>query len=394
MSTPIRTPLRISYTAYQKHKDRNDDTWYCRVRERGQSAMDVNLHTKVKAQAEAYVMLRKSELQLFNAKVLTGEATDEDMAKLIRKNSPAIAQKTPSGSVVTLKVCLDAWEAQLRRTGHREATISTYMRALKVIAPDGAMLSDMTEDNLRRWLAKFDHLKSASRKNYSVALREFTKFCCRQYRIDRDLVDSFNFVKVEQVEKPYWTMNQIYHIIEAVECRDKVRQQVMKAYLWTLATTGCRQGEGYELRWSDLSDDNVLTFRAETTKTNRTRRVPLDWRIARMLRRLPHEGERIFHGIPDSQAGRFSILRKAVVKSGMPMGGLHTLRHAASVQIYSKTSDVKAAAQILGHSEETAMKTYIAARQAEQLRDTVDKVYSDEHMLPSPIQELAELDLL
>lgn len=393
MSTPSRTPLKISYSAYQKHKDRGDATWFCRVRERGVSPVDVNLHTKSKAQADAYVMLRKSELQLYNAKVLTGEATEDDLRKLVRRNSPAIAQKGTSETVLTLRVCLDAWEAELRRTGKRETTVSAYMRALKVIAPKDGLLADMTEDNMRKWLAAFDGLKANTRKFYSVALREFTKFCCRQYKLDRDLVDSFNFVKVEQVEKPYWTLIQIYHIIEAVECRDKVREKVMKAYLWTLATTGARQGEAYALRWSDLSDDNVLTFRAETTKTNKTRRVPLDWRIARLLRRLPKEGELIFQCLPNSQAGRFSILRKAIKKSGMPMGGLHTMRHSASMQIYRKTEDIKAAAQILGHSEAVAIQTYQASRQADQLREAVDKTFEGENMLPSPIDELVEAGL-
>lgn len=393
MSTPLRSPLKIGYSAYQKHKDRGDLTWYVRVRERGQSMFDVNLHTKSKAQAEAYVMLRKQELQLFNAKVLAGEATEDDMRKLVRKNSPVIAQKGPSEAVLTLRVCVDAWDAELRRTGKRERTISAYVRALSVILPKDAMLHDVTEDNLRLWLSKHDHLKANTRKFYSVALREFVKFCCRQYKLDRDLVDSFTFIKVDHVEKPYWTLTQIYHIINAVEMRDKVKEQVMKAYLWTLATTGCRQGEGYELLWTDLSDNNVLTFRAETTKTNKTRRVPLDWRIARLLRRLPHEGPRIFQCIAPSQAGRFAILRKAVEKAGMPMGGLHTLRHSASMLIYSKTEDIKVAAELLGHSEITSLKTYQATRQAEQLREAVDKTYADEHMMPSPIEELVDAGL-
>lgn len=397
MSTPSRTPLKISYAAYQKHKDRNDDTWFCRVRERGVSALDINLHTKVKAQADAYVMLRRSELQLYNAKVLTGEATEEDLRKLVRRNSPVIAQKGTSEAVLALRVCLDAWEAELRRCGRREKTVAAYMRALKVIAPSGALLVDMTEDNMRKWLAAFDHLKANTRKFYSVALREFTKFCCKEYKLDRNLVDSFNFVKVQHVDRPHWTMQQMAHVINSVECRDKVQEKVYKAYYWVMATCGSRQGETYELLWSDLKfSDPVsacLTFRAENTKNNQTRIVPLDWRISRLLSRLPHEGPRMFQCLPRSQAARYRVLTKAVEKSGEPKGNLHTFRHSVSYVLYKSSEDIKATAQLLGHSPQTSLFYYQASRQEEQLREVVDKAYEGETMMPSPIDELIDADL-
>lgn len=395
MSTPIRTPLRISYSPFQKHKNRGDLTWFCRVREAGVSPMDVNLHTSSKAQAEAYAMLRKQELALFNAKVLTGEATEDDLSKLVRKNNPSlIAQKGASKAVSLLGVCLDGWERELRRVGRREKTVAAYTRALRVIIPKECTTADMTVDQQRLWLSKFDDHKSATRRFYSVTLREFSKYCAKYYGTSREPVDDYVHVKVEQTERPWLTMQQIYHLIEAVECKDQVRQKVAKAYYWLLATTGARQGEAYELRWGDLSDDNVLTFRAEVTKNNRTRRVPLDWRIARLIRRLPVEGSRIFAAMPRSQAGRFKILSRAAEKVGLSGIGLHTLRHSASMAYYSKTTDLKATAELLGHQEATALKYYQASRQADQLRETVDKTFEDEHMLPSPIQELAELDLL
>ena len=74
--------------------------------------MDVNLHTKVKAQAEAFIMLRKHEVELYNAQILAGEPADP--SKLLRRGCPAQAVSSPSKPVSTLRVCLDQWEADLR----------------------------------------------------------------------------------------------------------------------------------------------------------------------------------------------------------------------------------------------------------------------------------------
>ena len=390
----MRNTLKISYSCYVKNPKRPSAHYYGRVREAGK-VVDIDLKTKVKAVAEAWVALRRSEVERYNQYVLVGEEPPKELEeKLVRTTRPVIAQKGASKAVSLLGVCLDGWEKELRRVGRREKTVAAYTRALRVIIPKECTTADMTVDQQRLWLSKYDDHKSATRRFYSVTLREFSKYCAKYYGTSREPVDDYVHVKVEQAERPWLTMQQIYHLIEAVECKDKVRQQVAKAYYWLLATTGARQGEAYELRWGDLSDDNVLTFRAETTKSGKTRRVPLDWRIARLIRRLPVEGSRIFAAMPRSQAGRFKILARAAEKVGLSGIGLHTLRHSASMLIYSKTTDIKAAAELLGHGEATALRWYQASRQADQLRETVDKTFEDEHMLPSPIQELAELDLL
>lgn len=389
----MRNTLKISYSCYIKNPKRPSAHYYGRIREAGK-VVDIDLKTKVRAVAEAWVALRRSEVERYNQYVLVGEDPPKDLEeKLLRTTMPAIAQKGASEPVSLQMVCLPGWEAELRRVGRREKTVAAYTRALRVILPNESTTADMTVDKQRMWLGKFDARKSATRRFYSVALREFSKYCAKYYGTSREPVDDFVHVKVEHIEKTWLTMTQIYHLIDAVECKDKVRQKVAKAYYWLLATTGCRQGEGYELRWSDLSDDNVITFRGETTKSGKTRRVPLDWRIARLIRHLPVEGSRIFACLPRSQSGRFAILARAADKAGLPHIGLHTLRHSASMNYYSKTTDLKATSDLLGHEETTALRYYQASRQADQLREAVDMALGDEHMMPTPIDELIDAGL-
>lgn len=382
--------LKISYTIWAKH----GQNLYCRVRQAGQKPLDINLHTTDMAKAEAFAKLRRAELELYNSYLLAGEEVPPDVAaKLLRRGSPAIAQKGPSKAMTTLRVCLDGFELDLRRRGQRERTIATYCKSVRQTVPLDLTVADFTRANVRTWLAKHDRLKTATRKSYSVATREFCKYLINDHGLDQSVLNDWPMVKVQQEEKGWWKLQEMYHIIEAIECRDKVMEQQMKAYCWVMATCGSRQGETYELRWSDFHD-GVLTFRAETTKSNHTRRVPLDMRVAEMLLRLPRHGQRIFDALPDSQAGRYAILARAVKRCNAPHGGLHTFRHSASMILYSKCSDIKAVSQMLGHSPETALKYYQASRQSDELRSTVESAFGDENMIPSAMDELIRAGLI
>lgn len=392
----MRNTLKISYTCYMKNPKRPSAHYYGRVRESGQPVLDIDLQTKVKAVAESWVALRRDEVKRYNQYVICGERVPTDLERaIVRRNSPSlIAQKATSAVVKLQTTALDEWERELRRLGRRERTIAAYSRAVRNVVPKDSVMTDINQDNIRIWLARHDHLKSATRKHYSVATREFVRFCIKRYGIDRDLLDCFDYVKVESEERPYWTMTQMYHIIEAVETRDKVAEKIYKAYFWVMATVGSRQGETASLRWDDFRD-GCLTFRAETTKSGETRRVPLDWRIVDMLNKLPREGQLIFSCVGKaSQATRYHVLQRAIDKSGMPKGNLHTFRHSVSMLMYKATNDIKATAQLLGHAEMTALKYYQASRQADELRAMVDKVYEAENMIPNAMDELIKAGLV
>ena len=383
-------PLKISYTYYAKYKDH----LYCRVRQAGVKTFDVNLHTNDKAQAENFIRLRRAELDLYNRYVLAGEPVPEEVErKILRRGSPAIAQKGASEAVSLLTTAMDGWEQDLRLRGKREATISTYEKQVRLTIPEGATVADFTIDNVQAWLTKFASHKTSTKKAYSVSLREFGKFLVRHHGVAPAVLDNWPMTKVLQEERGYWTMQEMRAIIEAIECKDKQCEEAMKAYCWVMATTGSRQGETGLLRWSDFRD-GALTYRAETTKNNVTRRVPLEMRVCEMLLRLPRRGTLIFEAIPPSQAGRYAILARAVRKAKMPHGGLHTFRHSASMLLYSKCKDIKAAAQLLGHSESVALKYYQASRQSDELRKVVDKAFSDENMIPSTLDLMIDEGLI
>lgn len=390
MSTTSSTTLKIGYSVWQKHKKRGDQTWYCRVRERGVPPLDVCLHTTSKAQADAFLLLRKNELMLYNSKVLAGEVADP--SNLLRRSTARIVQKGPVQPIL-IREALDAWEQHLRRTGRRETTISTYMRALRNCLDQSEPISAVTDRFLSETLRKKDGCKSATRKMYSVSLREWTKFLCKEYGLSRDLVDSFEFVKVETEEKGYWSMNEIRRMADCIKCKDEVTTNMYKAWVWLMAVCGCRQGEASKIEWSDIQGRN-LTLKAQNTKSGKTRTVPMPISISELIHRLPRINKYVFPYLAKTQSGRYSVIARAVTKAGIPHGGLHTLRHSASMFLYSKIQDIKVVAQILGHSESTALKYYQKTREAENVVDAVDEAYSYNQDIPSTMDWMIENDLI
>lgn len=382
--------LKISYSVWKKH----GNNLYCRVRQAGVKPLDVNLHTTEQSVAEAFVRLRRKELEIYNSYILSGEDVPADIsAKLLRRGGPAIAQKGTSGPVSLLTTAMDEWEQELRLRGKRPATIATYQKQVRLVIPEGSTTADFTARNVQAWLTKFADRKTATKKAYSVSLREFAKHLVRQHGIDSAILDSWQYTKVQQEERGYWSMQDIANIISHVRCKDKLAEQSYIAYFWFLGTTGARQGEAGAIEWRDIKD-GAVTIRAENNKSNKSRTLPLDPRILDMLNRLPHDGKLVFSHIAGGQAGRYAVLAKAIRRAGAPAGGLHTFRHSVSMMMYKATSDIKATAQYLCHSEGTALKYYQSSRQSDELRSVVDKTFGSQILLPDSMDELIKAGLV
>ena len=385
-------PVRISVCVYCKNPKLPNPSYYARVRRDGKT-YDIHLHTKDRSVAEAWVRLRRSEVEQYNAYVACGETPPID---LLAKLQIAPTEHVSASRNTLLRVCLDSWEADMRRRGLREQSISAYMRALAVTVPKDAVLTDVNTKSITDWLRKHDKLKSATRKLYSIALREFYKFLSREYGLSKDLIlDWPVMVRAESPTKGYWTMPQMASIINHVQCVDKERERQFRTYLWVLATVGSRQGETGLLEWRDFRD-GCLVFRAENTKGKKTRVCPLDMRIIAMINKLPRgsDTDKIFSAIPATQPARYQMLKYAIRRAGAPAGGLHQFRHSVCMMMYSTSTDIKATAQYLGDGETTALKWYTATRESENLRELVNKTYEHQTLIPGLMDDMIEAGLV
>ena len=402
-------PIKVLYTIYIKNPRRPSAHYYARVREKGQPLYDIDLKTKDRAQAEAWLRLRRNELDTVNAKIMLGEPVSEEQLRSLtrwqnRRHDPKEAPKVP-----TVMEAVDEFERHVRRTGRRESTVHTYLRAVKALL--GPFYHDpvtcITEDLILDRMAAFDQRKANTRKNYSVTMHELAKFIVDRYDMPPKLVNAIPRIKVSQEDRVHWDMMEMRSIIDSVVCKDKKQEEQYKAYFWVLATSGARQGETAALLWTDFKD-GVVTFRASVTKTRTERKVPLFYHTAHMvysLRRKDH-GEKIFDLLPESQAARFRVLRAAIKRANenrsamaqIPMGGLHTFRHSVSVLLYrdrdGQRPDLKVLCTMMGHSPQTALTYYQGSRSTDDVRELVNDIYSQEHGVRGPMDDMIDAGLI
>lgn len=313
--------MKITVCAYLKnaHKLKNP-SYYARVKVDGRTH-DIPLHTTSKAVAESWVTLRRDEIRRYHDYVACGEEVPPD---LLSKLMPTIPQKGPCKAVPTLLVCLDAWEADLTRRGFSSRTVHMYRKSSEYMLKDlSRPVSVLTPELVRKQSTEHDHLRCTTRRSYFVAYREFLKYCVKQYGVNQAVLEELPTIRQVHTDRPYWTMAQAISIINSVSCNSKEVEDCYKTWFWFLLVTGARQGEAAALTWDNVNN-GIVTFTASTTKGHKTRRVPVEWRVMSMLYKLPRKGKLVFADLAKSQAGRYSVLARAIRRAGAPLGGLHT----------------------------------------------------------------------
>lgn len=395
MSNTNRNTLKISYSTYIKNPSRPSAHYYGRVREKGQPVMDVDLKTKEKSVAEAWARLRKSEVERYNEYVLCGEKVPEELeSRIVRRRMPILAPERHRGGSISIRGAVDSWESVLKLRGLSSRTVTMYTKTMSYLFPDMSYTVDRIDTQvIRDTVARQSNIKASTRHSYFVVLVEFIKYASRYYGMPMELKDEIPKVKQIHTDQPYWSLQEIAKIIENVKCKTEEQTECYKAYFWFLALTGCRQHEGGAVEWSDIRN-RCVTFRAVNVKNGHSRIVPLDWRLIDMLSKLPKTSKYVFDAIHPSQAGRFTVLAKAVRKSGVRWGGLHSFRRSCSMLMYAKTSDIKGTAEILGHGPGTALRYYQATRGVDTLTNLVEQTFADERWIPDAMDRLIENGLI
>lgn len=116
-------------------------------------------------------------------------------------------------------------------------------------------------------------------------------------------------------------------------------------------TTGMRQGEIYGLTWEQIDRErNVIivekSIRSRTTKTGRTRTIPLSAPLARLLDSIPRrKSPRVLNGTFFHE-----LWSRALTRAEIKDLRFHDLRHTAATRLADVGVDVFTIQAILGHS--------------------------------------------
>lgn len=180
--------------------------------------------------------------------------------------------------------------------------------------------------------------------------------------------------------------------------RNRIVRIPQRLLFQTLIETGCRWNEIRLLRWADVDfATRVITLRAETTKSKRTRFVPIRTELVEELRWLKAFHERALGRIPRatdpvflSPVGRIwnqvtanllVMLRRHLVRAGIPrVDGqgrtidIHAMRHTAASRMVRANVSVTFAQRLLGHSDPRLTEKIYLHLEIEDLRAAVEKV--------------------
>ena len=364
---------KIVYSIVLKNKSRPSAKWYGRIRQPGKPEKLVPIGPD-RAQAERW--LRRVQLAYDEACDLEAhhEPVPPELAEAVLTvdSTPVIARKRGSEAVLSLREAVDRWEAHMRLIGRSEKTIAQYMRTCKEIFDLSRPVTSFDKECVDSIMARKAHLKSASRRHIAEMLKVLAQYCVLEFGLPATLLRDIPTIKAVQDELPCWTMENMEAVIQAVvHPNESVRKQ-FQLYLKTLAVTGCRQGEGADIRWEHVNMDMSITFPATITKTRTTRVVPIPKSLYDDLMKWHRPSGLVFDLIPRTQSGRYSLLKKALDRAGLT-GSLHCFRRSASTLMYFGSGDLKGVSQLLGHNPATALRYYQRTRRVEELRKIVER---------------------
>lgn len=132
-----------------------------------------------------------------------------------------------------------------------------------------------------------------------------------------------------------------------------------------LLYTGLRRGELFKLEWRDVDlKDGFLNLRAETTKTNRARSVPMLDNVRAVFEALRNEAgdvdnkALVFPGIKTLDKVFSSKFKEHCDKLGFENLVVHSLRHTFSTRLHKQGVSPFVQKEILGHSKLTMTANY------------------------------------
>lgn len=215
------------------------------------------------------------------------------------------------------------------------------------------------------------------------------------FAVNRDYVDQNPVGKIEKLRRKqqtrkleYWTKQEFDKFIEAVD------NPLYKAFFFFLYVSGCRKGEAFALRWTDLNFEKKsvsitksLTKKGqsmahllgknieEKTKNKKFGDIYIPDACLKLIDTLPR-GEYVFgcdSPLNETTVARF--FQDYINKSGVKRIRIHDLRHSCAALLISSASN----------SSEISILYAIAAR----LRDSVDQILKTYgHLFPSRQSEI------
>lgn len=263
--------------------------------------------------------------------------------------------------------------------GHSPVTIKNYSQnfnLLKKFKPD-IQLDDLTSEFITNF---FDFLRTRERKvgggfivrdlkNSSVAtvrgkLSAFFEWLVKNEYLKANPFNGIKYPDVSYTDKRAFTKEEFDKIYLAVSRDIPWENQLLRkrniAFIMVLTLTGIRKGEILGLRPSDIDFKKPdITIRAETSKSKRTRSIPITQELMLYLKEyLALVGEYTAESLWVSSNNNHSFTEhglKHFVNHLNAVTGInchiHRFRHTFAVNYYRQTHDIVGLQRLMGHRD-------------------------------------------
>lgn len=294
--------------------------------------------------------------------------------------------KSPAVSKITLSSFRDEY-TKYSKGAHTNKTTNHYRTAFNEfirITGDISIMS-ITVRHVESFIAIKKHEASAwTAAKYHSALSTAFKTAIRWELIPENVFTRVKKPRIAEVRPAFFSREQFNELISVIDVRE-IRDIAIFG-----VCTGMRLGEIIALRWQDVDSVrrviNVLNYGNFTTKTKKSRTIPMSKYLCRLvdLRRgiVPPmvigltRTDRVFHdrGKPWREEKLSGKFKKYVRKAGLPEDlKFHSLRHTFASWLVQSGVSLYEVSRLLGHSTVKMSEKY-AHLQTDKMHDTVDKI--------------------
>jgi site-specific recombinase XerD len=289
----------------------------------------------------------------------------------------------------------------------RPATLRSYDATFKLfisLTPN-ARIADLTPATMSRFFRTLEErvrivgrdstrsgVRSSTIATYRAKLNRFLAWLVSQGHLRVNPLDSVPAPSVEYEDRQYLAREQVEQIFMAlafgIQWDSTLVRKRNVAIFSLLLHCGLRAGELLGLRMLDVDLDRAeLTVRAETSKSKRKRRVPLNSAAQRALE--DYFSERVHAGRTTpalwtscdqdrefTRDGLKHLVEHVKRKCGVRFH-LHQLRHTFAVNVLCAGSDVAKLKQLLGHRDARMTCAYLRCLPVSTLRPDVERLSID-----------------
>lgn len=258
--------------------------------------------------------------------------------KVVEYNAQNPTQQQEQGSIIDFY-----W--YVKKQGYSDATAETRFKIIKLLHKRGVNIAD--PEAVKLAIAKMDSWSNGHKLVAVHAYDNYVKMLGIKWEPPTyNPVKSLPFVPQEK---------EIDTLISG--CSKKIATSLL-----LLKETGCRVGEAWMLRWTDLDEENsTINIRAE--KGGNPRQLKISARLISMLLRLPKTNDYIFGNTSlSAHRWRFDQQKRALsVKLQNPRLlkiKFHSLRHWKASREYATTKSLLHVKEMLGHRNIVSTMTY------------------------------------